>query len=173
MHKRFMQAVEKLGGADQATPKRVLELLAVPGMTSSHVKSHLQKYRLNINAKQPGKKTLRSAKAGRKKSSPRAKKAETPGHASTKQDLWLNMAASDGLVPGLDASGLLPHIQISTGSKDIDRALQEQKRLAQELKEQLEASRLLQSTLESHGAFLNRLLKTSAATMTGTAIHGQ
>jgi SHAQKYF class myb-like DNA-binding protein len=39
-------AVRSLGGLSTSTPKRVLDLMQVQGMTLQHVKSHLQKYRL-------------------------------------------------------------------------------------------------------------------------------
>ncbi|WOL15419.1 hypothetical protein Cni_G24200 [Canna indica] len=47
LHRRFVIALQQLGGAQVATPKQIRELMKVDGITNDEVKSHLQKYRLH------------------------------------------------------------------------------------------------------------------------------
>ncbi|XP_074563601.1 myb family transcription factor IPN2-like [Curcuma longa] len=52
LHDRFVDAVTQLGGPDKATPKTIMRVMGVKGLTLYHLKSHLQKFRLG---KQPHK----------------------------------------------------------------------------------------------------------------------
>ncbi|KAG5011769.1 hypothetical protein AAZX31_09G039100 [Glycine max] len=47
LHQQFMAVVNQLG-IDKAVPKKILELMNVPGLTRENVASHLQKYRLYL-----------------------------------------------------------------------------------------------------------------------------
>ncbi|XWS34006.1 hypothetical protein CRYUN_Cryun21dG0002400 [Craigia yunnanensis] len=47
LHRRFLHALQQLGGSHVATPKQIRMLMKVDGLTNDEVKSHLQKYRLH------------------------------------------------------------------------------------------------------------------------------
>ncbi|XP_008811121.2 myb family transcription factor MPH1-like [Phoenix dactylifera] len=49
LHRHFIEAIDCLGGQKKATPKRILQLMGVKGLSISHVKSHLQMYRSMSN----------------------------------------------------------------------------------------------------------------------------
>ncbi|GAU30375.1 hypothetical protein TSUD_57860 [Trifolium subterraneum] len=63
LQEQFLRAVNQLG-IDKATPKKITELMDVPGLDRKHVASHLQKYRLRL--KSSSKKT--KSKSGRENS---------------------------------------------------------------------------------------------------------
>ncbi|GJZ15374.1 Myb family transcription factor EFM [Tanacetum coccineum] len=54
LHRRFVNALQMLGGSQVATPKQIRELMKVDGLTNDEVKSHLQKYRLHTRRPSPG-----------------------------------------------------------------------------------------------------------------------
>ncbi|KAM0854965.1 hypothetical protein ACQ4PT_050081 [Festuca glaucescens] len=47
LHRRFVAALQRLGGPHGATPKQIRDMMKVDGLTNDEVKSHLQKYRLH------------------------------------------------------------------------------------------------------------------------------
>ncbi|XP_047306591.1 myb family transcription factor PHL5-like [Impatiens glandulifera] len=53
LHRQFVQCVNVLGGAENATPKAILLMMGSDGLTILHVKSHLQKYRTTRSMQDP------------------------------------------------------------------------------------------------------------------------
>ncbi|XP_051121098.1 transcription factor HHO5-like [Andrographis paniculata] len=48
LHTKFVDALQLLGGPQDATPKQIRERMKVKDLTNDEVKSHLQKYRMHI-----------------------------------------------------------------------------------------------------------------------------
>ncbi|PPD67603.1 hypothetical protein GOBAR_DD35512 [Gossypium barbadense] len=44
LHQRFVEAVNQVGGADKATPKSLMRIMGISGLTLYHLKSHLQAF---------------------------------------------------------------------------------------------------------------------------------
>ncbi|GFP96622.1 transcription factor pcl1 [Phtheirospermum japonicum] len=63
LHRRFLQALNQLGGSHLATPKQIRELMKVDGLTNDEVKSHLQKYRLHTRRPSPSNQNTTNAQA--------------------------------------------------------------------------------------------------------------
>ncbi|KAF7098054.1 hypothetical protein CFC21_099823 [Triticum aestivum] len=54
LHRQFIEAVDCLGGQDEATPKRILQLMGTKRVSISHIKSHLQMYRSSSSSSGSG-----------------------------------------------------------------------------------------------------------------------
>jgi SHAQKYF class myb-like DNA-binding protein len=54
LHERFLEACERLGGPGLATPKQLQVVMNVRGLKLSHIKSHLQKHRLQLGSSASG-----------------------------------------------------------------------------------------------------------------------
>ncbi|KAF7819199.1 myb family transcription factor PHL7-like isoform X1 [Senna tora] len=124
LHDRFVDAITQLGGPDRATPKGVLRLMGVPGLTIYHVKSHLQKYRLA--------KYL----------------PESPVGGKDSKEEKRNFGDS---ISGTDSS---PQLQIGDALKmqmEVQKRLQEQLEVQKQLQMRIEAQgKYLQKIIEEH-----------------------
>ncbi|CAM0151562.1 unnamed protein product [Urochloa decumbens] len=135
LHDRFVEAVHQLGGPDKATPKTIMRLMGIPGLTLYHLKSHLQKYRLSKNLQ---------AQAN----SANAKNA-LGCRTGTDKPCERN---------GSPASHLNIEPQINR-SMHISEALQMQIEVQRRLHEQLEVQRHLQLRIEAQGKYLQSVLE--------------
>jgi SHAQKYF class myb-like DNA-binding protein len=137
LHHRFVIAVNQLGGPDRATPKGILTFMGVDGLTIFHIKSHLQKYRLNIK--------LPFDEGGAEDSKGRRQKKRS---SKTKQ------ASTSSLEGAAEAQD-----EEAVRRKQLEQALLLQMEMQKKLHEQLEAQRQLQLSLEQHGRYISSLLE--------------
>ncbi|XP_078181662.1 myb-related protein 2-like isoform X3 [Carex rostrata] len=152
LHQRFIEAVHQLGGAEKATPKTVMRLMGIPGLTLYHLKSHLQKYRLSKNLQA-------QTNNGPTKS---AMPCVIP---DDKAPLMSAPTISNSNVP----------LQ-SERTIQISEALQMQIEVQRQLNEQLEVQRHLQLRIEAQGKYLQTVLEKAQETLgkqnTGPTCHG-
>ncbi|KAG6533961.1 myb-related protein 2-like isoform X1 [Zingiber officinale] len=142
LHDRFIEAVNQLGGADKATPKTVMRLMGIPGLTLYHLKSHLQKYRLSKNLQA-------QANMGSIKSVVVCKLAAERTNESN------NISAMTKT--NIDPQPNKP-IQ-------INEALQIQIEVQRRLQEQLEVQKHLQLRIEAQGKYLQSVLEKAQETL--------
>ncbi|KAK7315636.1 hypothetical protein VNO77_34202 [Canavalia gladiata] len=137
LHERFIEAVNQLGGADKATPKTVLKLMGIPGLTLYHLKSHLQKYRISKNMH------------GQTNSG--HNKIEATGRMSE--------------ASGIQTKHLNIGLQTNKNS-EINEALHMQIEVQRRLHEQLEqVQRHLQLRIEAQGKYLQAVLEKAQETL--------
>ncbi|KAG0564961.1 hypothetical protein KC19_8G152600 [Ceratodon purpureus] len=140
LHERFVDAVTQLGGADKATPKSVMRIMGVKGLTLYHLKSHLQKYRL-------GKQLNRDSHL----------------HGSNKDGGSPDGQRSNSLSDGVST-------QKSQNPQDglqMTEAIQLQLEVQQRLQDQLEVQRHLQMRIEAQGKYLQSILEKAKETLAG------
>ncbi|KAL1537156.1 Myb transcription factor ipn2 [Salvia divinorum] len=136
LHERFVDAVTQLGGPDKATPKTIMRVMGVKGLTLYHLKSHLQKFRLG---KQPHK--------------------DFNDHSmkdASSLDLQRNNASSSGMMGRSMNDGNNVH---------ITDAIRMQMEVNRRLHEQLEVQRHLQLRIEAHGKYMQTILEKACQTV--------
>ncbi|XP_051137252.1 myb family transcription factor PHL11 [Andrographis paniculata] len=134
LHDRFVDAVTKLGGPNKATPKSVLRLMGLKGLTLYHLKSHLQKYRLG---QQQTKK--QNAVEGNKDLNSYGHHNLHDSSTSTSTNSW---------------SANSEHRDIPV-AEAVKTQIEAQKRL----QEQLEVQKKLQIRIEAQGKYLQAILE--------------
>uniref|UniRef100_A0A1J3DCV5 Myb family transcription factor APL n=1 Tax=Noccaea caerulescens TaxID=107243 RepID=A0A1J3DCV5_NOCCA len=140
LHERFIEAVNQLGGADKATPKTIMKVMGIPGLTLYHLKSHLQKYRLSKNLN---------------------------GQANSGLNKIGMMTMMEEKAPDADE---IQSESLSIGpqpnkNSPISEALQMQLEVQRRLHEQLEVQRHLQLRIEAQGKYLQSVLETAQETL--------
>ncbi|WJX29536.1 hypothetical protein P8452_18170 [Trifolium repens] len=142
LHECFIEAVNQLGGSDKATPKTVLKLMGIPGLTLYHLKSHLQKYRISRHGN--GQTNISNSKIA------------TP----TTEVIESRMSESSGI----HMKDLSIGLQTNKNS-EINEALNMQIEVQRRLHEQLEVQRHLQLRIEAQGKYLQSVLEKAKETL--------
>ncbi|KAL5808371.1 hypothetical protein ACOSQ3_029062 [Xanthoceras sorbifolium] len=144
LHQRFVNAVAQLGGPDKATPKAIMRIMGVKGLTLYHLKSHLQKFRLG---KQSHNKDLKDQAA-----------RQNP----IVLDLERNASATSG-IPNCSLSQNIHHA----------KALQIQMDVRSRLNEKLEVQKHLQRRIEAQGKYMQILLEKACQTISDENMSSQ
>ncbi|PON78242.1 Octamer-binding transcription factor [Trema orientale] len=126
LHERFVDAVAQLGGPDRATPKGVLRVMGVNGLTIYHVKSHLQKYRL---AKYLPDSSSDGKKADKKEPGDMLSNMEGSSGMQITEALKLQMEVQKRLHEQLEVQRQL-QLRIEAQGKYLKKIIEEQQRLS-------------------------------------------
>lgn len=126
LHERFVDAVTQLGGPDKATPKTIMRVMGVKGLTLYHLKSHLQKFRLG---KQPHKEFI--------------------DHNKDALDMQRNGASSSGIMSRNMADRNAQTTEALRMQLEVQRRLHEQLEVQKSLQMRIEAQgKYMHSILE-------------------------
>ncbi|KAL6273089.1 hypothetical protein ACE6H2_023781 [Prunus campanulata] len=144
LHEKFVECVNRLGGADKATPKAILKMMCLDGLTIFHVKSHLQKYRIA--------KYLPDTAEGKSEK-------RTTLNVEPQLDMKTTGILFDVfLFTAMCTSLLQPNnVNFSDSGLQIKEALQLQLDVQRRLHEQLEIQRNLQLRIEEQGKQLKKM----------------
>ncbi|XP_043703364.1 myb family transcription factor PHL8-like isoform X2 [Telopea speciosissima] len=144
LHQRFKAAVTQLGGADKATPKALMRVMGIPGLTLYHLKSHLQKYRLGKN---------------QQSETSSDNNQEDMAEVDCRED-EIGGGWTSGEIIGRNSNQMNESLQIA-------QALKIQMEVQKKLHEQMEVQRHLQLRIEAQGKYLQSVLTKAQETLAG------
>ncbi|XP_021746851.1 myb family transcription factor PHL8-like isoform X2 [Chenopodium quinoa] len=147
LHQRFVEAVDQLGGANRATPKGLMRVMGIPGLTLYHLKSHLQKFRLGKNHQH----------IQQSETCSESKPDDADCEESQAMDT-LNLFCEEKEINDPSQEQINENVQIS-------EAIKVQMEVQKKLHEQIEVQRHLQLRIEAQGKYLQKVLKKAQETL--------
>ncbi|RLN13248.1 myb family transcription factor APL-like [Panicum miliaceum] len=132
LHDRFVDAVAQLGGPDKATPKTIMRVMGVKGLTLYHLKSHLQKFRLGKQHKEFGDHTVTLS-----------------NEPHSAMEMQRNVASSSGVMGRT----------MNDRSVNVNEALRIQMEVQRRLHGELEVQKHLQMRVEAQGKYMQSIVE--------------
>lgn len=162
LHSLFVEAVHHLNGPENATPKQIMNYMKIEGLTTFHIKSHLQKYRLNCSQAKEEAVAVVGGMAAQVASS-------IAVTGATRETRGTRMTA-DTSIPRPDrretarkkqksvaTPELTTRSDVENHHKRIEQALEVQMQMQKRLKEQLEEQRKLQLSMQAQEQHIREL----------------
>ncbi|KAJ7558505.1 hypothetical protein O6H91_04G043300 [Diphasiastrum complanatum] len=161
LHERFVDAVSQLGGPDKATPKSVMKLMGMKGLTLHHLKSHLQKFRLGkqLNKEQNQgsvKDGSLSGQAASTNDSPIVASQNSSGNPQITEALRMQMEVQRKLQEQLEVQR---HLQLrieAQGHGHEQHILQQELQGTHQLSKTFTSKGILEGNNNDHGQSLNK-----------------
>ncbi|KAL1532245.1 myb family transcription factor PHL11-like [Salvia divinorum] len=145
LHDRFVDAVTKLGGPDKATPKSVLRVMGLKGLTLYHLKSHLQKYRLG-------------------QQHARQQNYALEHNLDSFENPYMRIASTSANSSSMNSE---------QGDVPLAEAVRCQIEVQKTLQEQFEVQKRLQMRIEAQGKYLQAILERAQLSLSANANHSE